>query len=492
MIQLRKEISIGERLFGKFYEREDKTLFITEQDPFDIYFLFGILGLIILFVPLIYVLFSSLIICFKEIKNRFFDIKSIMCFLSIVLALGVSTMSGHTLLAPSVSTFMILILMAFYVRCREKKDIENKKSILIGSVHMEIGGIEKTLINLLKRIDYKKYKVDLLLLKPEGVLLKYLPQNVKIITPYGFIMKKIALSNNVICKVIKHLFFNYYTGGLFATNREYDVAISYSGYYPFIDSYIGSSYAYKKLIWLHTDIESNYKHDERYRKRFDRTKYKYDKFDSIVGVSEGVKESFERVLPEYKSKTTYMWNIIDFALNNDKSLVKLDGKFNIVCIGRLCQQKRFDKVIDVALSVSDDMKFYIVGGGELYDDLKTLIKSKDLDNKVILLGECSNVQSILKQVNLLLSVSDYEGLPTVLLESLICSVPIVATEVCGNKDIYKYIAPKGSMIICKNNVSSIVKALNKAYKGPKHKNIKFDLEQYNKENMDKFYKIIGE
>lgn len=493
MVQMRKNISAGERLFGKFYEREDKTLFITEQDPFDIYFLFGIVGIILLLVPLLYVIFSSLKICFKEIKVRFFDIKTAMCLLSIILALGVSTMSGHTLLAPSVSTFMILILMAFYVRCRESIDSDDKTKVLIGSVHMEIGGIEKTLINLLKRIDYKKYKVDLFLLKPEGAFLKYLPQNVEVITPYDSkIMRKIVLSNNVVCKVIKHLFFNYYTGSWFTTNREYDVAISYAGYYPFVDAYIGAVKADKRLIWLHTDIEYSYKHDERYRKRFDRTKFKYDKFDKIVGVSEGVKESFEKVLPEYKEKTTYMWNIIDFALNSDKSSIKLDGKYNIVCIGRLCQQKRFDKVIDVASSLPDDIKIYIVGGGELFDSLNASIKEKKLEDKVILLGECKNVQSILKQANLLLSVSDYEGLPTVLMESLICMVPIVATEVCGNKDIYKYIAPKGSMVMCKNNVPSISKAIIKAYNGPKHKSFKFDLNNYNKENMNKFYKIIGE
>ena len=493
MVQLRKDISIGERLFGKFYEREDKTLFITEQDPFDIYFLFGVLGIIILFVPLLYVLFSSLKICFKEIKIRFFDIETAMCLLSIILALGVSTMSGHALLAPSVSTFMILILVNFYIRCRESLDEDGKVRVLIGTVHMEIGGIEKTLVNLLKRIDYKKYKVDVFLLKPEGAFLKYLPQNVNIITPYdGSVMRRIVLSNNIVCKAIKHLLFNYYTGSLFSTNKEYDVAISYAGYYPFVDSYIASSIASKKLIWLHTDIDYAYKHDEKYRKKFDRTKFKYDKFDIIVGVSEGVKESFEKVLPEYKSKTTYIWNIIDFALNSETSSVTLDGKYNIVCIGRLCKQKRFDKVVEVASTLPSDVKIYIVGGGELFDSLQDLIKEKGLEDKVILLGECQNIQSILKQANLLLSVSDYEGLPTVLMESLICMVPIVATEVCGNTDIYKYIAPKGSMTICKNNVPSISKAIIKVYNGPKHKRFKFDLNNYNKENMNKFYKTIGD
>lgn len=493
MVQMRDDISLGERIFGKFYEREDKTLFITEQDPFDIYFLFGIFGTVLLFALLLYVLFSSLKICFKEIKIRFFDIKTAMCLLSIILALGVSTMSGHTILAPAVSTFMILIFVAFYVRCRENLEALEKKKILIGSVHMEVGGIEKTLINLLERINYEKYDVDLMLLKPEGGFYDKLPKEVNVISPYeSLIMQKVVLCNNVLCKAIKHFFFNYYTGSWFVTNRFYDVVISYSGYYPFVDSYVGSSEASKKLIWIHTNVEFNYKNNEKYRRKLDRTKYKYDKFDTIVGVSEGVKKSFDNVFPEYKNKTTFLWNIIDFASDDSSKKIKLEGKYNIVCIGRLCEQKRFDKVIEVAKTLPKEIKVYIVGGGELFDNLSNQIRNNKLQENVILLGECHNVQSILKQADLLLSVSDYEGLPTVLMESLVCGVPIVATEVCGNIDIYKYIAPKGSMTICKNNVPSISKAINKVYNGPKHKNIKFDLDNYNRENMKKFYKMIGE
>ena len=493
MVQMRKDISMSERLFGKFYEREDNTLFITEQDPFDIYFLFGVLGFIILLVPLLYVLFSSLKICFKEIKLRFFDIESIMCFISIIIALGVSTMSGHTLLAPSVSTFMILIIVSFYKRCREKLNKEEKKQMLIGSVHMEVGGIERTLISLLKRIDYSKFNVDLMLLKPEGQFYKEIPEDVNVITPYdSSFIRKIVLSDNKFCKIIKHLLFNYYTGWLFATNKKYNIAISYSGYYPFVDTYVGYSWANKKLIWIHTDIEYNYRNDEKYFYKFERTKNKYKKFDNIVGVSEGVKRSFDKIMPEYKDKTVFLWNIIDFSDKKKDNEILLEGNYKIVTIGRLCKQKRFDKIIDVANDLPDDIKIYIVGGGELHNSLNEKIKEKQLEHKVILLGEQSNIQSILRQADLFLSVSDYEGLPTVLLESLLCNIPIVATDVCGNSDIYRYIAPKGSMILCKNNIPSISKAILKAYRGSLHKKIKFDLGNYNNENMKKFYKIVGE
>ena len=492
IMSFRKNINVGERFFGKIFERDKNNIYITEQDPFDIYFMFGLFGFLIIFILILYVIVSSLIYILKDIKNKFFDIELVMTFISIVLALGVAFMSGHTLLAPSVSTLMILIMVNLYVRSRVKMN-DDKKSILIGSVHMEIGGIERTLISLLKRIDYDKYNVDLMLLKPEGEFYNEIPKEINIITPYDSkFLKKIVLSNNKFCKIIKHLLFNYYTGWLFAINKHYDTAISYSGYYSFVDMYVGYSHANKKLIWVHTDVEYNCKNDEKYFRKFERTKNKYKKFYNIVGVSEGVKNSFDKIMPEYKDKTIFLWNIIDFSENKKNDEILLEGNYKIVTIGRLCKQKRFDKIIDIANDLPGDIKIYIVGGGELYNDLIIKIKEKQLEDKIILLGKQSNVQSILKQAHLFLSVSDYEGLPTVLLESLLCNTPIVATEVCGNSDIYKYIAPKGSMILCKNNISSISKAILKAYKGSFHKKIKFDLENYNDENMKKFYKIIGD
>ena len=78
-----------------------------------------------------------------------------------------------------------------------------KKNILIASVNMEVGGIEKALIGLLKRIDYSIYNVDLMLLKTNGILMKDIPKNVNVITPYKTKNgEKIANSSNKVCKLI--------------------------------------------------------------------------------------------------------------------------------------------------------------------------------------------------------------------------------------------------------------------------------------------------
>lgn len=492
MIEKRKNINILEMVFGTFYLRTDNTILITEQDLYDIYFLFGIFGFLMFIVPFIYLLFNCLKNCFKKIKVKIFDIKLILCLLSLILGIGVSIMSGHTILAPSVSTFLLIIFINFYARCFEKKE-NTKENLLIGSVHLEIGGIERTLISLLKNINYKKYNVDLMLLKPSGAFFDEIPQEVNVITPYNSkLMKKIVSTNNFICKIIKHLCFNYITGKIFSTNKNYKTAISYSGYYSFVDMYVGSSNASKKIIWVHTDVKYLYDHDLKYQKKFNRVKNKYNKFNLVVGVSEGVKESFESIMPKYKGKVTYMWNLLNFDDPNKTINLKLSGKCKIIAVGRLCTQKRFDKIIKALTLVKEDVIVYIVGDGVLKEQLVDLAHKEKVDNKIEFLGALDNVTSVIKQADLFLSTSDFEGLPTVLMEALLCNVPIVATDVCGNNDIYKYIAPKGSMILCKNDITSISKAITMACHGKTSKNFKFDVKKYNQNILKKFYKLIGD
>lgn len=56
-----------------------------------------------------------------------------------------------------------------------------KKNILFINGHMNVGGVEKSLLDVLKHIDYEKYNVDLLLLEEIGDYGKEIPSEVKII-----------------------------------------------------------------------------------------------------------------------------------------------------------------------------------------------------------------------------------------------------------------------------------------------------------------------
>ena len=61
-------------------------------------------------------------------------------------------------------------------------------------------------------------------------------------------------------------------------------------------------------------------------------------------------------------------------------------------------------------------------------ELKTLIQQNKLDDKIKVIGFKSNPYPWIQHANLLLLSSNYEGLPTVLIESLICGTPVVSTD----------------------------------------------------------------
>ena len=368
-----------------------------------------------------------------------------------------------------------------------------KKRVLIGTVNLEIGGIERTLIGLLKKIDYDKYDIDLLILKTNGDFINEIPDSVNIITPYkSKLLERIVNSKNIICKIIKHSLFNYFTGKLWTKKTKYHAAISYSGYYHFIDSYIMNSNANKKLIWVHTDLNFLYNNYKLFKYRFDLTKKKYDNFDNIVCVSDSIKKEFLKLMPKKDDKTIVQWNIVDINKNNGKYPI-LDGKIKLISVGRVCNQKRFDKLVFVHKKLIRDgldVKTYLVGDGEEMDYIRSLAKKFKVTDSFIFLGKQLNVDSIIKQADLFVLTSDYEGLPTVLFEALEASVPFVGTKVCGTKDVANFIAPKNSCIITNNNITDIYEGVVDALNGKVNKNFNFKIDDYNKDCLKSFYNLL--
>ena len=94
----------------------------------------------------------------------------------------------------------------------------------------------------------------------------------------------------------------------------------------------------------------------------------------------------------------------------------------------------------------------------------------------------------MESADIYVMTSDHEGLPTVVLESLTYNLPIIGYTIPPLEEIKKKIAPKDSMILVKDDVDKFVGAVI-GFK--KNKNLNFDLEKYNKNNIKKFEQIIN-
>ncbi|WP_303904036.1 glycosyltransferase [Thiohalomonas denitrificans] len=126
----------------------------------------------------------------------------------------------------------------------------------------------------------------------------------------------------------------------------------------------------------------------------------------------------------------------------------------IAFVGRLVPIKRPDRFLDVAKKLSarrpGRYEFYIFGDGPLRSETENYLKSHHLVETVHCMGFREDIATCLAEMDMLLMVSDHEGLPMTLLECLALGVPVIARgvggipQVLGNGDAGRIVEDDGS------------------------------------------------
>lgn len=106
--------SLPHKLFGLgyagFYKESPKLI---EMDFFDLFFAFGIIGCIVLFLPVITVLWFLIKTLITNIQSLF-RIENLLLVISIGLGFGIAFVAGHVLYAPAVSIYLALALVLLF------------------------------------------------------------------------------------------------------------------------------------------------------------------------------------------------------------------------------------------------------------------------------------------------------------------------------------------------------------------------------------------
>ena len=102
----------------------------------------------------------------------------------------------------------------------------------------------------------------------------------------------------------------------------------------------------------------------------------------------------------------------------------------IISIGRLTDQKDHLTLIKAFRIVSEkiDSRLMIIGRGEKLNQLKNYVREYDLKNKVNFFGYSNNPEALLKNADLFILTSKYEGLPNVLIEAQNLNIPIISSN----------------------------------------------------------------
>lgn len=193
--------------------------------------------------------------------------------------------------------------------------------------------------------------------------------------------------------------------------------------------------------------------------------------DIVIPVSSSMKPLIAQLGVD-ENKTSVIENAVDHDLFGHiemaqaKKCLQLKTKKIILSVGRFEQPKRFDLLIKAFARLSkdtySDYSLVLVGGGSLEENLKDISIVNKVSDRVVFAGP--QPQDMLKNwynaAEIVCLASDKEGCPNVLLESLACGTPIVASDVGGVSDIISN--DKLGVVVPSNDIQSWETALKKA------------------------------
>lgn len=388
---------------------------------------------------------------------------------------------------------------------------------LIVNYYMKPGGIATSLNNLLVELaKSQNNKIDLLLLNPNVDQRYNIPNEVNLIEPSSLLRvystsireivkgksikdKVVAVFLHSIAKIIGEKNLLEFIASKEIIRESYDVAISYSndiyrknaslitrsfsgGCNYLVDKKVDSKI---KLAWVHNDpIELGFD--------YKRCKESYEKFDTIINVSNACKDKFDLIIPEFKNKSKVIYNVLD--LDKMKSLASLKNPYSnlkemiFVTVARIdIQQKRIDRIIKVCEMLKneqlDEFKWYIIGDGPELSKLKQLVKEKGLDKKVIFEGYKKNPYPYIQNADCFVLSSKYEAYPMVTIESLALNTPVITTEYAA---AHEQVSNNKTGIVVKNDTKSLYEGMKRIIKNKGLISIfkqNLELELKNKESI---------
>lgn len=160
--------------------------------------------------------------------------------------------------------------------------------------------------------------------------------------------------------------------------------------------------------------------------------------DARVGVSGGVARDLETLASLPLGAVQTVFNPVtgipavpdDLLLIPDTAHAWVSSPHKkVIAIGTLKSAKRFDRLLQAFVRLQQrDARLLILGEGTERENLETLARRLAISDRVSMPGFVKNPSRFLRAANLFVLSSDYEGLPTVLIEALEQGLPVVSTD----------------------------------------------------------------
>lgn len=330
------------------------------------------------------------------------------------------------------------------------------KKILFVAQNLQIGGVQKALINHLKTMPAGD---DIYLFTfGDGPLMAEIPPFVRVFRGRRLLRliatpMQVVLQNKNIVAIVLRVFLTLLVRVIGSKQlymwllrgyctEKFDIAISYFNDVPhnyfnqgtnlFVSEYVQAE---KKVAWIHSDpIKANF--DTEYCREI------YRNFDRIVCVSRAVERNFHQLLPEYAKKTEVIHNFIPTQEVRElaQTATPYSGdKFHVVTVGRVDNaSKRMDGIVRVCVRLKSEgitqFQWHIVGNGPDLPGNRQLAEELGVAELVCFEGEQINPFPYIRHADLFALYSAYEGFPMVIGEAQALDTYILTTNYAAAKE----------------------------------------------------------
>lgn len=331
-----------------------------------------------------------------------------------------------------------------------------KKKLLFVIDSLPCAGAEKSLITLLSQLDYEQYEVDLQLFAYGWTLDELVPKEVNFLPPLSYTnysnqsLKQMILNCRNLTQfkmIVARLRYSLFIRKGHLTNAQmarlywqsigpvieknekvYDVAISYAQGIPTF--YVADkTRAAKKYAWVNVSYTLG-EEDRLFQEKY------YQAYERIVAVSESAEEIFLESFPMFKDRMTIIYDINDYQMIRQMSELEPEFKLDaphlkLLTIGRLDHQKGYDIALEAARLLKERgilFTWYVLGKGGLYDEIKQTIQKYGLEKEFILLGITANPYPMIKQCDIYVQTSKFEGYGLAIAEARMLNKPVVTTK----------------------------------------------------------------
>jgi len=318
---------------------------------------------------------------------------------------------------------------------------------------LDVGGAERVLITLMNNVNRVRFDPEFLLVRDGGPLRDLVDPGIAVhsinqkptplILPFlPALYRKIKLLKpDVIVSTMTHMNFALLMLKPFFPDTVFIVREAITPSFLF--------QKYKRTHWI--------------IKQFYRALY--PRADLILSPTQTIFDEFSHDLGLDPQRFTLLKNPVDTRrirafVHEQESDGTFQDRVRFVACGRLREQKGFDRLIDALKSFHAPYHWQldILGEGAERSYLEGLIKANGLEDRVFLKGTVIPPYINMARADCFLLPSRFEGLPNVVLESLACGTPVIASREAGGIGEIASDCAKGSVIIA-NDMDAFVKAM---------------------------------